>query len=134
MSRICSFYWVSVLINANRNLKICCIIYRQKTQKYSLSKCMLRHDVVRIFCVFPYVSFCTGHFVMVPLNMTYLHCLQHSLFEPLFNLYWNVCYRGLLYILRVAVLKHRSLFQTMVVVTDKICMNIIIFIFFYHSS
>jgi len=24
---------------------------------------------------------------MVPLNMTYLHCLQHSLFEHLFNLY-----------------------------------------------
>jgi len=28
-----------------------------------------------------------SHFVMVPLNMTYLHCLQHSLFEHLFNLY-----------------------------------------------
>ena len=25
------------------------------------------------FCVVPCVSFCTGHFVMVPLNMTYLH-------------------------------------------------------------
>ena len=40
------------------------------------------------FCVVPCVSFCTGHFVMVPLNMTYLHCLQHSLFEHLFNLYY----------------------------------------------
>ena len=31
-------------------------------------------------------SFCTGHFVMEPLNLTYLHfCLQHSLFEHLFN-------------------------------------------------
>jgi len=39
------------------------------------------------FCVVPCASFCTGHFVMVPLNMTYLHCLQHSLFEHLFNLY-----------------------------------------------
>jgi len=39
------------------------------------------------FCVVPCDSFCTGHFVMVPLNMTYLHCLQHSLFEHLFNLY-----------------------------------------------
>ena len=38
------------------------------------------------FCVVPCVSFCTGHFVMVPLNMTY--CLQHSLFEHLFNLYY----------------------------------------------
>jgi len=50
------------------------------------SKCLLRHDVVS-FCVVPCASFCTGHFVMVPLNMTYLHCLQHSLFEHLFNLY-----------------------------------------------
>ena len=25
---------------------------------------------------------------MVPLNMTYLHCLQHSLFEHLLNLYY----------------------------------------------
>ena len=41
------------------------------------------------FCVVPCASFCTGHFVMVPLNMTYLHCLQHSLFEHLFNLYSN---------------------------------------------
>ena len=24
---------------------------------------------------------------MVPLSLTYLHCLQHSLFEHLFNLY-----------------------------------------------
>ena len=29
--------------------------------------------------VVPCASFCTGHFVMVPLNMTYLHCLQHYL-------------------------------------------------------
>ena len=28
---------------------------------------------------------------MVPLNMTYLHCLQHSLFEHLFKLYSDVC-------------------------------------------
>ena len=27
---------------------------------------------------------------MVPLNMTYPHCLQHSLFEHLFNLYMQV--------------------------------------------
>jgi len=43
--------------------------------------------VIKSFCVVPCASFCTGHFVMVPLNMTYLHCLQHSLFEHLFNLY-----------------------------------------------
>jgi len=41
------------------------------------------------FCVVLCVSFCTVHFVMVPLNLTYLHCLQHSSFEHLFNLY---CY------------------------------------------
>ena len=41
----------------------------------------------KCFCVVLCVSFCTGHFVMVPLNLTYLHCLQHSLFEHLFNLY-----------------------------------------------
>jgi len=33
-----------------------------------------------------------GHFVMVPLNLTYLHCLQHSLFEHLFNLYYDAAY------------------------------------------
>ena len=52
------------------------------------TKCLLRHDVVRVFVPsITSVNFCTGHFVMVPLNMTYLHCLQHSLFEHLFNLY-----------------------------------------------
>jgi len=39
------------------------------------------------FCVLLCVSFCTGNFVIVPLNLTYLHCLLHSLFEHLFNLY-----------------------------------------------
>ena len=41
-------------------------------------------------CVVLCYSFCTGHFVMVPLNMTYLHCLQHSFFEYLFNSYDNI--------------------------------------------
>ena len=39
------------------------------------------------FCVVLFVGFCTGHFVKVPLNLTYQHCLQHSFFEHLFNLY-----------------------------------------------
>jgi len=47
---------------------------------------LLRDDVVRVFVSFC-VSFCTGHFVMVPLNLTNLHCLQHYLSEHLFNLY-----------------------------------------------
>jgi len=51
----------------------------------------LGHDVVMCFGVFLCVSFCTGHFGMVPLNLTYLHCLQHSLFEHLFNLYHMIC-------------------------------------------
>ena len=33
------------------------------------------------FCVVLCVSFCTSHFVMVPLNWTYPHCLQHSFFN-----------------------------------------------------
>ena len=33
------------------------------------------------FCVVLCDGFCTGHFVMVPLNMTYLHCLQHYFVE-----------------------------------------------------
>jgi len=43
-----------------------------------------------VFCVVLCVSFCTGHFFMVPLNMTYLHCLQHSLFEHLLHLYYSL--------------------------------------------
>jgi len=43
---------------------------------------MLRHDVVRVFVSFCVcVSFCTGHFVMVPLNLTYLQYLQQSLLK-----------------------------------------------------
>ena len=44
------------------------------------------------FCVVLCVGFCTGHFVMVPLNLTCLHCLQHSFFEHLFNLYYLSVY------------------------------------------
>jgi len=36
------------------------------------------------------VGFCTGYFVTVPLNLTYLHCLQHSFFGHLFNLYYQI--------------------------------------------
>jgi len=34
-------------------------------------------------------SFCTGHFVMIPLHLTYQHCLQHVFFEHLFNFNCN---------------------------------------------
>ena len=39
-------------------------------------------------CVVLCVGLCTGQFVMVPLNLTYLHYLKHSFFEHLFNLFW----------------------------------------------
>jgi len=35
------------------------------------------------------VCVCTGHFVMVPINLTYPHFLQHFFFEHIFHLY---CY------------------------------------------
>ena len=34
----------------------------------------------------------TSRFVMVPLNLTCLHCLEHSFFEQIFNLYSNPFY------------------------------------------
>jgi len=39
-------------------------------------------------CVVLCVGLCTGHFVIVPLNLTYLHCLQHSFIEHFFNWYF----------------------------------------------
>jgi len=45
--------------------------------------------VFYLFCVVMCVDFCTGHFAMGSLNLTYLHCLQHSFFEHPFNLYCN---------------------------------------------
>ena len=60
----------------------------EKHKKYMFSKCLLRHDVVRVFVSFLVLVFVRA-IVMVPLNMTYLHCLQHSLFEHLFNLYFK---------------------------------------------
>ena len=40
------------------------------------------------FCAVLCVCFCTGRFVMVPFNLTCLHCLQHIFFEHHFNLYF----------------------------------------------
>jgi len=52
----------------------------RKTQKIVFSKCLLRHDVLHVFCRtmcwYLYGPFCHG-----------LHCLQHSFFKHLFNLY-----------------------------------------------
>jgi len=52
-------------------------------------------NIQNVCCVMVYYVFLcpsvrwffTVHFVMVPLNLTYQHCLQHSFFEHLFNLY-----------------------------------------------
>ena len=43
--------------------------------------------VFYIFFCCSVCKFCTGHFVMVSLHLTYLQCLQRSFFEHLFNLY-----------------------------------------------
>jgi len=45
--------------------------------------------VLTCFCVVLCFWFCTGHCVMVPLNLTCLHCLQHSFFERPLNLYYE---------------------------------------------
>ena len=45
------------------------------------------------FCLFRAVlnvCFCTGHFVMVLLNLTCLHFLQHSFFKHLFKLCFHI--------------------------------------------
>jgi len=59
---------------------------KRKTQKIVCFACMLRLGVLHVLCV----CFCTSHFVMVPLNLTCLHCFQHSFFEHLFNLYYQI--------------------------------------------
>jgi len=44
------------------------------------------------FCADLCDCFCmSSHFIMVALNLTSLHCLQHSFFEHLFNLYYQEC-------------------------------------------
>ena len=45
-------------------------------------------SVSTCFCVILCVGFYMGHFVMVSLNLTYLHSLQHPFFEHLFNVYY----------------------------------------------
>jgi len=52
--------------------------------KKAFSKCLLRLGVLRVF-----VLFCALVSVgaILPLNLKYLHCLQHYFFEHLFNLY-----------------------------------------------
>ena len=68
----------------NRGKKIKLIKIR-KTQKYCFcSKYLLRHGVVRVFVSFSVLVFCHG-----ALKLDISKCLQHSLFEHLFNLYYS---------------------------------------------
>jgi len=79
-------------------------IKKEKSERHKnsfFSKCLLRHDVLRVFCVVLCVGLCTRHFFMVPLNLTYLHCLQHSFFEHLFNLCYCLLYASCNLIKRV---------------------------------
>jgi len=79
------------LENSFKKLSIKRELKKEKSEKHKNIVCLKVCCVwCKSFCVDPCVSFCTGHFVMVPLNMTYLHCLQHSLFEHLFNLYFVI--------------------------------------------
>jgi len=50
------------------------------------SKCLFCTSCCSAYFMLFY--FCTGHFVMVPLNLTYLHCLQHFF---LWTLNWYKC-------------------------------------------
>jgi len=61
--------------------------WKTHTRNVFFSECLLPLGVLLVFCAVLCVCFCTSHFEMVPLNMTYLHCLQHSSCEHLFNLY-----------------------------------------------
>jgi len=85
--------WKNGLLFCLQHFVIECILRKirktQKKQMYVASWCCM------CFCVVLCVSFCTGHFVMVPLNLTYLHCL----FEHLFHLYYIFNLNGLLHTL-----------------------------------
>jgi len=49
-------------------------------QRIVFSKCLLRLGVLRVLCYYVCL-FYTGHFSMVPLHLTCLHCLQHANFN-----------------------------------------------------
>ena len=69
----------------------CCVLL-----KYIFYLNVCRGLVCYVFCVVLCVFLGMGHFVTVPFNMTCLHCLQHSFFEHLFNLYYQIAIRELL--------------------------------------
>ena len=59
----------------------------EKHKKIVISLCLLLPCLLCVLWCF--VCFCTGHFVMVPINLTCPHCLQHFFFEHLLHLYFH---------------------------------------------
>ena len=57
-----------------------------KIQKHNKNS-FFSECIIRVLWCSLCVCFCTSHVVMVPLNLTCLHCFQHSFFEHSFNLY-----------------------------------------------
>ena len=55
--------------------------------KHTKNSFFLKVGFVLVFTCLCVVCFCTGLFIIVPLILTCLHCLQHSYLEHLFNLY-----------------------------------------------
>ena len=82
------------------------------------SKCLLRQDVVRVFVSSLVLVFVRAilSWYNVPLNMTCLHCLQHSLFEHLFNLYYLYYLLQLVFSACVAAVKSRLVLHHCVVI------------------
>ena len=80
-----NYTYIMMYCNSNNTAEFLAII--NKKNSFFLNACCVM--VFYVFCVVLSVGFCTGHFIMVSLNLTYLHCLPHSFFEHLFNLYYS---------------------------------------------
>jgi len=80
---VCTLWILSLRIFT---YNVCLWIVHLRNYKLKRKCCVMVLYV--LFFVVLCVSFCTGHFVMVPLNLTYRHCLQHFFFEHLFNLFY----------------------------------------------
>jgi len=60
--------------------------YKQEIKKVVYSECLLRLVVLRVSCCSKCLILYGDHFVMVPLNLTCLHCSQHFFFKH-FSIY-----------------------------------------------
>ena len=65
------------------------ISWKTKHTKIVYSECLLRLVVLRVLCCSVCV-FCKGFFVMVPLNLACLHCLQHFFFKYISSIYIHI--------------------------------------------